>query len=255
MVKSRLARATDSREPPAKATLRALLTANGPRLGLTTAAVEAIVRQSQITHWRAGQQIFAPGDTHDLVNFLVAGAVKVTCAGQRGTTVVAQIVRPGQFFGLASLFAPPRPRQFGAVAHTGAIVAVMSQEMLTSVLETLPPGRALQLMAFSWRVLSRLLYEKCLLLTMPIAERLVHELAVLAHDFGQPERGGIRIDLPITQADLAELVVGSRANVSRAFARLKRARQVEVVGRRLVLTRRFPAAMAQTVDRSVPFGT
>src|SRR5437870_10650754 len=223
----------------AKPTLRALLSQNAARLGLTASAIEAIVGQSQITHWRAGQQIFDAEDSHDLVNFLVAGAVKVRCHGPGNTPVLVQLVRPGQFFGLASLFDQPGPRQFGAVAHTPATVAMLSQEVMTNVVAGLPPGHALQLMAYSWRALSRLLYEKCALLTMPLRDRLLHELEVLAHDFGQPDPEGVLIDLPLTQADLAELVVGSRAKVSRCVADLRRAGKLEVSGRRLILTRRF----------------
>src|SRR5438094_333685 len=148
-------------------------------------------------------------------------------------------VRPGQFFGLASLFDRPGRRQFSAVAHVPAAVAMMSQEVMNGVAAGLPAGRALQLMAYSWRALSWLLYEKCLLLTMPLRDRLVHELEVLAHDFGRPDPAGVLIDLPLTQADLAELVVGSRAKVSRCVADLRRAGKLEVSGRRLILTRRF----------------
>ena len=224
---------------PAKATLRALLSQHATRLGLTASAIDVIVARSQITHWRADQQIFAADDAHDLVNFLVSGAVKVLCQGRRGVPVLVQIVRPGQFFGLASLFDRPGRRQFSAVAHVPAVVAMMSQEVMNGVVAGLPAGRALQLMAYSWRALSWLLYEKCLLLTMPLRDRLVHELEVLAHDFGQPDPAGVLIDLPLTQADLAELVVGSRAKVSRCVADLRRAGKLEVSGRRLILTRRF----------------
>src|SRR5579884_2606938 len=222
-------------EAPSKAALRALLAQEAPRLGLTTAAIEEIVRQSQITYWRAGQQIFSQGESHDLANFLVAGAVRVVCEGFHRAPVVVQFERPG-------------PRLFGAIAHVDAVVAVMSQEALSGVMAALPPGRALQVMAYSWRVLSRLLYEKCLHLTMPLRDRLVHELGVLAHDFGVPRERGVLIDLPLTQADLAALVVASRANVSRCVAALRRAGLVELVGRRILLTSRFPPA-------AVPFGT
>src|SRR5438132_1571569 len=40
---------------PAKATLRALLSQNATRLGLTASAIDVIVARSQITHWRAAQ--------------------------------------------------------------------------------------------------------------------------------------------------------------------------------------------------------
>jgi len=239
---------------PAKATLRALLTRHAGRLGLTVSAIESIVAQSQVTHWKAGQQIFAPEDAHDLASFLVAGAVKVICPGRRRFPVLVQIVRPGQIFGLASLFDRPRLRQFGAVAHVPALVAMMSQEVITNVFAGLPPGNALQLMAYSWRALSRLLYEKCLLLTMPLRERLLHELEMLAHDFGEPHESGTLIDLPLTHADLAQLVVGSRAKVSRSVADLRRSGEIAIVGRRLVLKRDISAPSRRAVP-GVPLGT
>ena len=239
---------------PAKATLRALLTRHAGRLGLTVSAIESIVAQSQVTHWKAGQQIFAPEDAHDLASFLVAGAVKVICPGRRRFPVLVQIVRPGQFFGLASLFDRPRLRQFGAVAHVPALVAMMSQEVITNVFASLPPGNALQLMAYSWRALSHLLYEKCLLMTMPLRERLLHELEMLAHDFGEPHESGTLIDLPLTHADLAQLVVGSRAKVSRSVADLRRSGEIAIVGRRLVLKRDISAPSRRAVP-GVPLGT
>jgi CRP-like cAMP-binding protein len=107
-------------------------------------------------------------------------------------------------------------------------------------------------MAYTWRVLSRLLYEKCLQLTMPLRDRVVHELAVLAHDFGEPHDDGVLINLPLTQADLAQLVVASRANVSRCLAALRRARLLEFVGRRILLTGGFPEV---GIHGGVPFGT
>src|SRR5207244_12551015 len=151
------------------------------RLGLTASAIDTIVARSQITHWRADQQIFAADDAHDLVNFLVSGAVKVLCQGRRGVPVLVQIVRPGQFFGLASLFDRPGRRQFSAVAHVPAVVAMMSQEVMNGVVAGLPAGRALQLMAYSWRALSPLAHQEYLLLTIPLAAVLVHHAQGPAH--------------------------------------------------------------------------
>jgi CRP/FNR family transcriptional regulator len=239
---------------PGKVALRALLGRNGPRLGLTAGAVEQLVQKAQITHWRAGQQIFAPGEAHDLVSFLVTGAVRVVCRGERGATVTVQIVRPGQFFGLASLLDPvPRPRLFGAVAHVDAMVAMVSHDTMVRVLDGLPPRRVLRVMAYTWSALSRLLYEKSLLLTMPLQARVLHVLRRLGRDFGVEHPDGTVVDLPLTQSDLAEMVVASRANVSRCLAALRRARLIDVRDRRILLTPRFPVAAGRR--RRVPIGT
>src|SRR3989442_8203285 len=82
---------------------------------------------------------------------------------------------------------------------------------MNGVVAGCPAGRGLQLMAYSWRALSWLLYEKCLLLTMPLRDRLVHELEVLAHDFGQPDPAGALLHLPLTHAHPAAPGGGSPA--------------------------------------------
>ena len=219
----------------AKASLRSMLSQNARRFGFTATAIDALVEQSQITYWRAGQHIFASEDVQDLSNFLVAGAVKVVCHGQNGKPVVVQLVRPGRFFGLTCGVGGSRRREFGAVAHADSVVALMSQDVVTAVIERLPPERAIQFMAHTWRILSRLLHEKCLLLTMPLENRLLQQITVLARDFGKPHPRGVRIDLDLTHRDLAELIVATRANVTRAMAELRRGGFVDVDGGELVL--------------------
>ena len=97
----------------------------------------------------------------------------------------------------------------------------------------------LQIVSFSWRVLSRLLYEKCSLLGLRLDERLLHELAVLARDFGRDTDARRIIDLPLTHADLGEFALGSRANVARAMKRFEREGLLSKQGRHFVLTPRF----------------
>src|SRR5207247_4409876 len=75
----------------------------------------------------------------------------------------------------------------------------------------------------------------CLLLTMPLRERVLLELVELARLFGRPHEAGTLIDLALRHADLADLVGGARANVSRAVAQLRHAGRIDVVGGRFVL--------------------
>jgi len=207
-------------------------------MGLTAEAIDLLVRGAQLGRWRKGQTIFSPEDTADFVNFLVSGAVKVSCPSG-GTTVCVQLIRPGQFFGLNWYADRGQPRLFSAAAFTDATVAIITNEMMTELVAASPPPGVLQIVSFSWRVLSRLLYEKCSLLGLRLEERLVHEIAVLARDFGRDTDDGWMIDLPMTHADLAELAIGSRANVARVMKRFERAGLVGKDGRKIVLTDRF----------------
>jgi CRP/FNR family transcriptional regulator len=216
-----------------KRALRALLARDGARFGFTTAAIETFVAQARCMRFRAGERIGRPEEPNELVNLLVEGAVKVVAVTRPGIRVGVHLVRPGHFFGAGPFFSSGAPS--GAVAHVDSVVAMVSREVMANVVAGLPPGQALRLMAFSWRVLSRLLYDKCLLLTMPLRDRVLHELEMLAREFGREEPSGVVIDLPLTHADLAEIVVGTRANVSRCVGTLRRAGRITMRGGRIVL--------------------
>jgi CRP-like cAMP-binding protein len=221
-----------------KERFRALLSDVGRRMGLTATAMDRLARSAQLARWNKGQSIFSPEDTADFVNFLVSGVVKVSCPSGTGTVCV-QLIRPGQFFGLNWYADKGQPRLFSASAFTDATVAIVTNEMMAELVATSPPRGVLQIVSFSWRVLSRLLYEKCSLLGLRLEERLIHELAVLARDFGHDADRGVVIDLPLTHADLAEFALGSRANVARVMKRFERAGLVAKDGRKVVLTARF----------------
>ncbi len=221
-----------------KEQLRILLADVGRRMGLTPTAVDQLVRSAQLARWARGQSIFSPEDTADFVNFLIAGVVKVSCPSGAGTVCV-QLIRPGQFFGLNWYADRGQPRLFSASAFTDATVAIITNEMMAELVETSPPPGVLQIVSFSWRVLSRLLYEKCSLLGLNLEERLIHELAVLARDFGRETDRGVVVDLSLTHADLAEFALGSRANVARVMKRFERQGLVGKDGRRVVLTECF----------------
>ena len=219
----------------ARMALRATLTRAMPRLGLTNAAVDALARHADITAWAHDETICTAGDASDIVGFVVSGGVKVRCRGERGAPVVVQLVPPGQFFRLASPTDASGPRGFEAVAHVPSVVASVSTAVMTDVVGAMPPGSALRMMAYTWRGLSRHLFDACRLLTMSLRERLMLQLEALARDFGRPHPGGVVIDVPLTHADLAALAVGTRANVTRAVAGLREAGRVAVVGGRFVV--------------------
>jgi CRP-like cAMP-binding protein len=161
--------------------------------------------------------------------------VKVTCQGDRGAPVVMQLVPPGRFFHLAPPESASRATAFQAIAHVPSVVASFGAAVMTDVVGDMPPGCAVQMMAYGWRGLSRHLFDTCRLLTMPLRDCVLDQLKTLARDFGRPHPSGVKIDLPLTHADLAALAVGTRANVTRAVAALRAAGRVSVVDGRFVV--------------------
>lgn len=224
-----------------------VMSQTGTKMGLGPDAINQLVHQAQLGHWRRHSLIFGAEDRSDLVNFLVAGAVKVSCPTPEGPVCV-QMIRPGQFFGLNWYPEPNQPRQFTATAFADSVVATVTSETMARIIANAPPRTVLQMLTYSWRALSGLLYEKCCLLSLDLEQRLLHELSILARDFGQPSPAGTVIDLALTHADLAEIALGSRANVARITKRFEREGRLARDGKRFVLTPQFFDRQRSTSD-------
>ena len=225
-----------------KEQLRTLLGETGRRMGLSRAAIDELIAHAQVGRWRKNQEVFSADDASDLVDFLVAGAVRVTCPVGSGTVCV-QMIRPGQFFGLNWYAARGQHRLFVATAFTDCVVAMVTSDLMAKIIADATPQAMLQLLSYSWRALSGLLYEKCCLLRLDLKERLFQELRVLARDFGRRlNEGAVVIDLALTHADLAEFAIASRANVARVMKQMERDGLVARDRRRIILTHRFFAA-------------
>src|SRR2546425_190448 len=196
----------------AKPAFRALLTREAERLGLTATAIETLVERAQITHWRKGARVCGPDEGWDLVHFVVSGAIKVLLHGPRRTPIAIEVLCPGQFLCLV----PAWPGCVAAIAQAPSVIAVLSRALVQVVVEDLPPGRLWQLLVHIRRAAARLLLEKCLLLTMPLRERLLLELVELPRLFGRPHEAGTLHHLTLRDPVLAHLRGGAPAQPSPA---------------------------------------
>ncbi len=204
-----------------KPLLRQVLERIAPRIGLTPEAIDMLVSGSQIAMVAAERTLCGTGPAGDVVVLVLQGAGRVECVTPGLPGVIVQLVPPGQFVrlptGRPGVVHAPLLR---AVAHVDSWVAIIGTPLLATVLGRLPNDRLLRLMAYSWRALSRHLYDRCRMPLLRLSDRLLLALRTLARDFGRPVPGGTCIDVRVTQTHLAQLVGGSRAAVCRALGDL-----------------------------------
>jgi len=160
--------------------------------------------------------------------------------------VILRLVPPGQFVPMCGPRRPDAPH-VRAVAHVDSAVAVLEAPVLAGVLLKLPCDCQLRLMNEAWRSLSRHLLERCQLPLLPLTERLLRQLCLLARDFGRPVTGGTEVAVRLTHTHLAQLVGGSRAAVCRALGALVERGQLSVIDGRFVV---LDAPVARLTDRS-----
>lgn len=215
---------------PARQTLRALL-ARQADLGLSTSAVEAMVCRVHFLCCRSGEEIVSGSAQAGAVCLVVGGVVKIVCGGPSSKPVTVQMVGAGGILQLDAATCESGS-DVVAIAHTPALVAYLPSAMWREVACHLRVEESLRLAARAWQTLSRRLYERSALLAMPVADRVLHQLRVLARDFGRAHPEGVCIDLPLSHADLAGMVGAARANVTRAVVALRAAgRLVRAPGR------------------------
>lgn len=203
-------------------TYRTWLRQTAREAGLTGAAVDIMVQHSQIGHWRRGDTVASGAASQGSLYFVVSGAVQIVCLTPGGASIAAELVPPGRWFG-GSWFDDGGDRcRFVARAHVPAVVARTGPDVWRTIVMQLPPENVVRMLSYAQARVRRLLLDRCLLLALPLRERLFHVLGTLAADFGRTEPRGTRIELPLTHADLAGLVVATRANVTRGLAALQR---------------------------------
>jgi CRP-like cAMP-binding protein len=217
---------------PAKAELRRLLAHQAAVLGLTTQAIDELVRCARIEEPR--RSICCSGDHDGLVNLVVAGAVRVEIILPNRRRMFLKFVGRGEIFCLT-----PSPQSgayvLRATPHDSAVMAAWTRENLSRVLALLPIASVVQLLTTSWLHLSRFAEGRCLLRMLPVAERVTLFIGRLARRHGRKHPLGTLIDLPLRARDIALLVGASRWAVGRHIAILRRAKRIAYVGDRLLL--------------------
>lgn len=221
-----------------KGELLCLLEKLRDRMGLTDAVVRSLVDEAEITY-PGGR--FLPlvtcSQRSQNLRFVIQGVAKIVCDVTHFGHVIVDLVGKGEFLCLPPLTPADPFGRVEAVVHEGPIVlALIPRNVVSRAIATLPPSGPGRLVSWSWRGATRLAYAKTALLPLPTSRRLIRELARLAERFGHPQDDGrTLIRVRLLQDDLAALIVRSRSNVSRAFAKLQKDGLVDRVGNHLLI--------------------
>jgi len=185
--------------------------------------------------FRAGEVIFHRDDPGQVLYVIRSGKVKIYITSQDGQEVSLAVFGPGDYFGeLALLDGQPRsasavaiePAETYTLQRTDFIKAVMSH-----------PRIAVQVM----NVLSRRLRQTDAmiedLLFLDVHGRVAKKLLELADLHGARTPEGIRIELRLTQGELAAMVGASRESVNKVMGYFTDKRFLTTDRYRITITR------------------
>jgi len=184
--------------------------------GLDPDDVAALLPAFQPRTLGRGARLFAQGDVDEADVFVVLHGRFTVAREHRDRRAVTAVLGPGDMVGELSVF-DPGPRTSTVTAVTGGRVAVLARGDLLAWGTARPhvAARLLQVLARRLRRTNSTIVD---LMFVDVAGRMAKALLELAARFG--ERHGPEVWVPhgLTQAELGQLVGGSRETVNKVLA-------------------------------------
>jgi CRP/FNR family transcriptional regulator, cyclic AMP receptor protein len=172
-----------------------------------------------------GQALFHEGQLADRVLILRSGRVKVMATTSNGREVVLAFRGPGELLGeQAALDGLPRSATILAVEPVQALS--LSADAFRSFLAA-HPSVSLTLLGMLSRRLRDADAKRVEFSAFTTIERVAARLLELSERFGREEGGSIRIELPLSQEELAGATGASIESVGRALQTMRSLKCIE----------------------------
>lgn len=193
-----------------------------------------------------GQVIFHLGDPGGLLYIISKGKVKISHSTPEGHEALLAILGVGDFFGeLALLDDSPRSATAESIGNTETLT-LHRDEFLRFMNNH--PGFATHVLQTLARRIRNLNDQISDIFFLDLNGRLARVLLNLADKHGRPVEDGVRIEISLTQSDLADMTGATRVSVNKTLGRFRRAKWVRTDGRRFILTN--PDALRNLIQMS-----
>lgn len=175
------------------------------------------------------QPIYLAGDPGENLYFLKAGRVKISRIDESGKEFTLTLLEPGEIFGELGLF-DDSPRETTAVALEDSIICMMKRKDFEKY-ATNKPELSLKLnklMGLRLRQIENRIEE---LLFRDVPSRLARLLLRLVDQHFAETRHGLRINIKLTQQELANLIGATREMTSMLLNSFKKEGLINVVSK------------------------
>ncbi|MEX2558228.1 MAG: Crp/Fnr family transcriptional regulator [Actinomycetota bacterium] len=189
----------------------------------------SLVRQS----YDRGDTVFRQGDTGAHLYLVENGRVKITTLAPDGREAFVAIIGPGQVFGELSLFIEQQRTADARTMEPTVLHALAHDDFRPYV--TAHPEVAWELLRVLVLMVRRQDQAIQDMVFLDVGGRVARRLLDLAAQHGEPDNLGIRVKVPITQEELAQMVGASRESVNKAVGSFMDRGWVALDGRNYVI--------------------
>ncbi|MGA9521996.1 MAG: Crp/Fnr family transcriptional regulator [Myxococcaceae bacterium] len=194
-----------------------LISQASPFRDLTDEARAEVVASARKVVLRPGQFLFREGARADSVYLVLSGRLKVLQTSNEGQSVVLRLAGPGELLALVAALGERDEYPVSAQALQTCVAARWTGQDMWKLLERYPGIGAASLRLVLQR-LQELQKQYRELATERVERRIARALLRLVRQAGTRVETGVRIDMPLTRQDLAEMSGTTLYTVSRVLS-------------------------------------
>ncbi len=181
--------------------------------GLGPRELDALLPAARPVRFAAREEVFHKGDPGAQLFVVVSGRLKALTTSQEGDDVVFSLMGPGEVFGEVAVLGECRRTATVRAIDACELLALDRRDFLAFLRKS--PDVAiglLGLLANRLRNVSELV-EDTQFLNLPL--RLAKKFTACARTYGEPDDGGVRINLRLSQEEWGDLVGATRESVNK----------------------------------------
>ncbi len=205
---------------PTQAEKRELFQRNFLLGRLNSQEIDALLAYTRVERSRAGREIFSKGSPGDSMMAVLKGRVKISSLSPEGKEIVLNIISPGEIFGEIALL-DGKERTADATAMDDCELLVLSRRDFLPFLER-HADICLLLLSVLCERLRRTSEQLEDVTFRHLQSRLAKTLLRLGRSAGAPKGRALRIDLKLSQRDLANIVGATRESINKHLQLLQR---------------------------------
>ena len=182
------------------------------------------------------QPIYLTGDPSENLYFLKEGRVKITRIDESGKEFTLTLLEPGEIFGELGLF-DDAPRETTAVALEDSIICLMKRQDFEKYAASKPElsFKLNKLMGLRFRQIENRIEE---LLFRDVPSRLARLLLRLVDQHLRQTKQGTRINIKLSQQELANLIGATREMTSMVLNSFKKQGLINVESKHIYIINR-----------------
>lgn len=201
---------------------------------LTDEELQTVGQLARVRNYKKNMLIFMEKEPGEALYFVVSGKVKISKATADGREQILHILQPGDVFAEVVLIDRGTYPATAEVIEAGQIGMLMNDDV-----ENLIRSNAEIALKLLRLVSKRLRLAQAQIRDLALKDtygRLAGMLLILAKEHGEDSAAGVKIDLPLSRQEFANLIGTTRETVTRILGDFKKYKCIELDKQAIIIT-------------------